>query len=450
MVRQSRMWVFGITILGLLVWIAACSAPTAPTKAPASTQSQANTEPTTIRFAINEAPEELAGFNAVIAEFEKANPTIQVKLENVPADDEFLKKLAADIAAQTPPDVFLDNYRLIGPFAVKGALQPLDGYINTSQVIKTDDFFPAAMNAYKLKGQQQCLPLNLSQLGIYYNKTMFEQAGVPLPHKDWTWSDFLAAAKALTKDTNGDGKTDQYGAGISTSAIRLMPFIWAHGGDVVDNPERPTTLTLDHGAAFDAFQWFVNLQVKEHVVPDKTAEATQSSQKRFQDGTLGMFFQSRVITPELRETVADKFEWDIAPLPQDKQRATILHSDGFCITSGSKNKDAAWKLIEFFNSPASQSTLAQSGRTVPSLIAVANSPAFLKSNPPANNQMYLDMAPYVRAAPLMSTWGEVESALGKEIKRAFYGDASAQQAAQAAVENTQQYFQQNLTDLDSP
>ena len=427
----------------MMLWLVACGSNATPL-------ASSSTTPTTIRFAVNEAPEELGSFKSVIAEFEKANPNIKVKLENVPDDAEFLKKLAADIAAKTPPDVFMVNYRLIGPYAVKGALQPLDGYMNTSQVFKPADFYPASLNAYKLKGQQQCLPLNFSQLGVYYNKTLFEKAGVPLPKNDWTWNDFLAAAKALTQDTNGDGKTDQYGAGISTLAIRLMPFIWARGGDIVDNPERPTTLTLDKGAALEAFQWFVNLQTQEHVVPNKEAEATQSSQARFQDGTLGMFFQSRVITPELRETIKDKFEWDIVPLPQDKQRATILHSDGFCMTNASKHKDAAWKLIEFFNSTASQSTLAQSGRTVPSLQAVANAPAFLKSNPPANNASYVEMAPYVRPVPLMSTWGEVEGVLNKEIKRAFYGDATAQQAAQAAVENTREYFKQNLTDLDSP
>lgn len=444
MLRQAwRSAMLGAVLLLLSVGIA-CGAPTA-THAPAS-----KLTPTTIRLAVNEAPEEFKGFQAVVAAFERANPTIKVNLENIPDDEEFTKKLAADIAAQTPPDVFLMNYRRIGPFALKGALHPVDQEFNTSQVIQPGAFYPTALNAYKHKGEQLCVPLNLSQLGVYFNAKMFQDAGVPLPKNDWTWNDFLAAAKALTKDTNGDGKPDQYGAGISTATIRLMPFVWARGGDIVDNPERPTTLTLDQGAALDAFQWFVNLQTKEHVVPDKTAEATQSSQARFQAGTLAMFFQSRVLTPELRETIKDKFVWDIAPLPQDKDRATILHSDGFCITSGSKNQDAAWKLVEYLAGPQGQTALAQMGRSVPALQAVANSPAFLESNPPANNLVYLEMAPYVRPVPLMTTWLEVESAVNKEIKRAFYGDATVQEAAHAAVEITREYFKQNLADLGSP
>ena len=141
-------------------------------------------------------------------------------------------------------------------------------------------------------------------------------------------------------------------------------------GELVDDPNQPTKLLLDSPVALEAFQWFVNLQVKEHVVPSQADEATESSQTRFQNGKLGMFFQSRVITPDLRETIKD-FDWDVAPMPGDKNIATILHSDGYCITSGAKNKDAAWAFVEFANSAEGQRIIVGSGRTVPSLIKTA-------------------------------------------------------------------------------
>lgn len=424
----------GVTMLLL----AACGAPT--------TQ---NTGVQEIVFAVNEEPEEFTAMSSVVEKFNAANPKIKVTLANTPDDDEFTKKLAADIAARTPPDLILFNYRRLGPFVIKGALQPVDNYFATSASIKPADFFPTAIDAFKFKGEQMCVPLNLSQLQIYYNVDMFKQANVPLPTKDWTRDDFLAAARTLTQDTNGDGKTDQFGVGIARQTIRLLPFVWAHGGEFVDNYERPTTLTLDSGAAFEAFQWFVDLQVKEKVVPNKEEEATENSQTRFQNGTLAMFFQSRVLTPELRATVKN-FTWDIAPLPQDKTRATILHSDGFCIIKDSTKKDAAWKFIEYMAGTEGQIALAATGRTVPALISVAQSDAFLKSAPPASNQVYLDMAPYVRPLPIMTTWLEVESAVNKEITRAFWGDVSAAEAAKTAVASTREYFKQNLTDLGSP
>ncbi len=253
----------------------------------------------------------------------------------------------------------------------------------------------------------------------------------------------------MTKSTRGDGKIDQYGFGTSTASIRLAPFIWAHGGEWVDDPTRPTKLTIDSGAALEAFQWFVNLQVKEHVVPSKIDEATESSQSRFQHGTLAMFLQSRVVTPEFRATIKD-FDWDVASLPGDKNIATILHSDGYCIASESKNKDAAWALVEFANGPDGQKTIVTSRRTIPSLKSVAESPLFLDTGkPPANNKIFLDMAPNIRRVPIMTTWIEVEDVLDKEIKRAFYGDASVEDAARSAVNSTLEFFRQNLTDLGS-
>lgn len=444
---KIRSLIFFIVSISLSMLVA-CASATGPSVAPATTPP--GTSPSgQVRFMTNEDPEELGGFRDLITAFAKVQPNVKVTLQNIPDDDAFNKALAADFAAKTPPDVFVINYRFFGQFAIKGALQPIDTYIANSKVYKPADFYPAALQAFQFKGQQYCIPQNLSSLEVYYNKKLFAAANVPLPKAGWTWNDFLSAAKALTKDTNGDGKPDQYGAGIAVSTVRLAPFIWAHGGELVDDVNRPTRLTIDSPAAREALQWFVNLQVKEHVVPSRSDEATQDSQTRFEHGTLAMFFQSRVITPELRDTIKD-FEWDVAPFPGDKHTATILHSDGYCMTAGSKNKDAAWAFIEFANGPVGQSTIVASGRTVPSLQAIAQSPAFLGQNEsPANSKVYLDMAPNIRRVPVMTTWVDVEDVLNAELVRAFYGDGSVDQAISNAVKMTQEYFTANLKDLDA-
>ena len=128
---------------------------------------------------------------------------------------------------------------------------------------------------------------------VYYNKALFDAAGVPYPGNDWTWDDFLNAGLAMTKDSDGDGVTDQYGAGIDPILYRLAPFIWQMGGELVDDAANPTQLVLDSPTALAAFQWFVDLQMKHHIVPDAVAEAGESSESRFLNGTLGMFFDSR-------------------------------------------------------------------------------------------------------------------------------------------------------------
>ncbi|MBI5029517.1 MAG: sugar ABC transporter substrate-binding protein [Chloroflexi bacterium] len=393
---------------------------------------------------VNETPEGLAGYQQLIEAYAKIQPGVQVKLNNIANNAQFLQRLAADFAAKTPPDVFVINYRRFGQFAIKDVLEPLNPYIAQSQVIRTGDYYPVALDAFKFKNKQYCLAQNVASLQVYYNKSLFTAANVPFPKDGWTWNEFLVAARALTKSANG--KIVQYGLGVDPVALRLTPFIWAHGGELVDNENNPTKLTLDSPRSREAFQWFVDLQVKEHVVPSKVDQATENAQSRFQHGTLGMFLQSRVVTPELRDTIKD-FDWDIARLPRDNNVATVLHSDGYCITSGSKNKTAAWSFVEFAGSAEGQKIMVASGRTVPSLKAVAESPLFLSSNLlPANNRVYLDMAPSIRRVPVMTTWLEIEDIMNKEIQRAFYSDASVNDAIRAMMAQTQEFFRQNQTD----
>ena len=103
------------------------------------------------------------------------------------------------------------------------------------------------------------------------------------------------------------------------------------------------------------------------------------------------------------------FNWDVAPLPTGKQLVSILHTDGYCIAAASQNKDLAWKFVEYANGPEGQVITAKTGRSVPSLRSVALSPTYLDSTkPPANNQVFLDMAPYLHATPQIGTWPDIE------------------------------------------
>jgi len=390
-------------------------------------------------FMVSGSKEEYDAYQKLVDSFQTANPAYKVELRYVPDDADYLRRLAADFAAGAPADVMLLNYRRIAPFADEGALAAAGSYLAKSTVIKAADFYQPALAAFSYKDQQWCIPQNVSSLVIYYNKALFDAASVAYPANDWTWADFVTAAKALTVDKNGDGVTDQYGVGVDPILYRLAPFIWQAGGELVDNPASPTRLSLDSPAARLAFQWFVDLQVKEKVVPDAAAEAAQDSQSRFLSGALGMYFNSRRSVPTMR-TIKD-FDWDVAPLPRGAQPASVLHSDGYCMADKSKDKEAAWKFIEYANSVTGQEIVARTGRTVPSLRAVAESASFLDpAQKPAHSQVWLDAVPTLRTVPVMSNWPAIEDAASKEVERAFYGQASVEEAAAAASELTQSLF----------
>ncbi|TCC00539.1 sugar ABC transporter substrate-binding protein [Micromonospora zingiberis] len=380
--------------------------------------------------------EEIAGYRELVAGFTATNPDLPVTLSPVATQDELMARLTTSFAGGRPPDVFLLNYRRYGQFAAQGAIEPVQSYLDTSEAIRESDFSPRALDAFRFDGLElTCLPQNLSSLVVYYNADLFRAAGVPVPTPGWTWDDFLATAKALTRD-------GRYGLGVEPSIPRLAPFVWSNGGELVDDEQRPSRLTLrDDPAARAAVDWFVDLQLRHGVVPPDAQEQSESSEARFLRGTLGMYLNSRVAVPTLR-TITD-FGWDVAPLPvaPGGVPASILHSDAYCMSAGLADHRPAWRFIEYAMGEAGQRTLAESGRTVPSRLEVANSPAFLDpAKPPRSSQVFLDAEPHLRATPRTGSWSRVEKEGNSLLAEVFYGRVDREEGLRQLEERVRPLF----------
>jgi multiple sugar transport system substrate-binding protein len=394
-----------------------------------------------VSFMVFGDPAELAAYRALTDSFEEEHPGIDIELIHIPGASDYRLRLGADFAAGSPADVVLINYRRYAPFAAMGVLEPLAPYLRRSDLISDADFFPQASDPFRWRGQLMCIPQNISSLVVYYDKDLFDAEGLAYPQDDWTWDEFLDTAKALTKDLDGDGVTDQYGLGTEASIFRVAPFIWQNGGELVvlGDRDRPILLALDSRPAREAIEWFVDLQVEHGVVPDAIAETAESSESRFLNGRTAMFLNSRRGVPTYRRI--DRFDWDVAALPRNEQTAGILHSDAYCMTAATQDKEAAWTFIEYANSPAGQAIVARSGRTVPSLIEVAGSSAFLDpAQKPANSRVFLDTVPTLRGVPVMAAWVDVEELAGDELERALFGNAPVDEVITAMIERTRPFF----------
>jgi multiple sugar transport system substrate-binding protein len=349
--------------------------------------------------------------------------------------------LATSFAGGNPPDVFLINYRRYGQYAARGALEPLGPYLRQSTVLRESDFYQIPMDAFRYRGGDlSCIPQNVSSLVIYYNVDLFRAHQVPLPADGWTWDAFLAAAKALTIDEDGDGQAEIYGLTVDPTMIRYVPFVWGAGGDVVDHVDDPTMLTLDTPEALAGITWFIALgQTGHKVTPTEAEVQSEDDESRFMNGRAAMLMQSRRVVPTLREI--EGFTWDVAPLPVGPAGpANILHSDAFCMAAAAKDKAAAWTFIEYAVGERGQTLLAETGRTVPSMIRVAESDAFLKGTsigrvvgseaglPPANSRVFLENIASMRRVPSIATWPEVEDAFNTAFKRAFYVEMNVEDA----------------------
>lgn len=392
-----------------------------------------------LTFLISGDPADESAYRTLVAAFMAANPDVAVELLNIPSGGDFRRRLAADFAASTPPDVFLINYRHLGPFVAGAAIAPVGPLLARSQTISRDDFYAQALNAFTWQGVLQCLPQNISSPVIYFNRDLFAAAGLPDPVAGWTWAEFVTTARTLTRDPDGDGVIDQYGLGITPALVRVAPFVWMNGGELVDDPGAPTRLALDSPATRAALAWFVALQTEHHVAPDAIAEAAESSLSRFLNGRLAMLVESRRATPEFRRIEA--FDWDVAPLPAGKQPASILHSDAYCIAAASSHQDVAWRFVEFANTQAGQRILAQSGRTIPSRLDLADAPEFLDPGAkPANSRVFVDAIPTLRSFPLLPTWSDIEGVVDAELAQAFYGQLSLDAAIHNAEARSREFF----------
>ena len=429
------------------------SAATSTVAAPAGTQAatpatEDSASPTAagsslsgeITFLVFGEPSEAKAFVDVGKSFEATYPSIKIKTTAVPSQPDHLMKLATDFAAGEPPDVWVIDYRRFGLLQNAGVVEPAQPYLDKSTVIHATDFYTKPLQPFTVNGQLQCVPMNMSSLEVYYSKDLFDRAKRPYPHDGWTWDEFLEDAKAITALSTPDEQI--YGLGIDPQLIRLAPFVWQNGGDIVDDVDHPTRLTLDTPEAREAFQWFVDLQLKHHVVATQEENVSLKDQTRFLFNTLGMWLLSRRVVPALR--TASGFEWDVAPLPQGKQKAGILHSDAYCISKASKNKELAWKFVEYANGPEGQVVAARTGRTVPSLISVANSPVYLESDkPPKSSDVFLKMGPYLRSTPQIGTWPDVELKANAIIEQAFYGYITVDEAIEQLEADTAIDFQQD-------
>ena len=380
-----------------------------------------------LRVQVSGEPEETRVYGAVVAAFERAYEDIDIELVEVPEKDEHLAKLTTSFAGGDPPEVFLVNFREYSQFVVRGAVDPFEDFLESNEV-DLAEYYPQPLEAFTYDDRLQCMPQNISSLVVYYNEKLFREAGLRPPNAGWSWPDFVATARSLTKG-------DVHGVGIEPSVIRLAPFVWSNGGEIVDDADAPTRFTLDTPEAREALEFIVSLVRDEKVVPSEDDIAAQDLETRFATDKLGMYLSSRRDTPVFREVQG--LEWNVAPLPVAEQAAGILHSDGYCISAGldQERADAAARFVAFATGEQGQTITALGGRTVPSLKRVADSGAFLDpTQAPADSQVFLDGIPTIRRTPVLSTWPEIEDLAEEILTRAFYEPGYSIDDAIAALE----------------
>jgi multiple sugar transport system substrate-binding protein len=343
--------------------VAACGAPapaSPPTSAPpasaAATQAQpaaATTAPAVklspsgvFRYAIDNDTETRKP--VVEAFLAKNYPNVKAQFEVTP--EGYFEKLLSQIAAKNPPDLAYIHESRFLDFASQGALQPLDDYMAKSPLIDGADKYGLEIvkrnNFYK--GHWYTMPIGLAYLFIRYNKTMFEQASVPLPTDKWTWDDFRRSAAALSKDTP-DGKSRQWGyIGWDPSWLpSWWPLMQSYGSFhfsddlsqcIINNAEGVQVLDFMRSTWTD----------KISPTPAARAQLASGTVKLFEGGLAAM---DTVLSPNVISSlnnIGDKFEMGIEMFPSGpKGQFVRTGGSSMSIPVGAKNPDLAWEVLRF-------------------------------------------------------------------------------------------------------
>jgi multiple sugar transport system substrate-binding protein len=399
---------FSLVIIAVLL-LSACSGKTS---APSG-------EPVTITFSAWGAPEELAVWKQIITDFEAANPNIKVNVE-VSDWDSYWEKLKTQLAANTPPDVFAMDAPLYLDYQSRGVLLNLQPYIDKNpDMLK--DVYPQTLEAYKTADGYYGLPRDFQTIVLFYNKDMFDAAGVAYPTADWTWDDLRNAAKQLTIDTNNDGKIEQYGYVFDQWDMEpgWSEALWAYGGDIL-NADRTQTL-IGEPASRQAWQMLSDMVFIDKSVPDANT-ITEYGEDLFQAKVAAMTPIGHWAVPGY---TSSGINYDAAPMPKGPAgQATSVNSAGFVVANASKHPAEAFEFIKFVLSKEGQTRLAELGFAVPVLKSVAESPTFLEQKGSTlNQQVFLDSLNYAHMKPVFKGYDEWASVVGDGMGAVWRGEA---------------------------
>ena len=377
-----------------------------------------------------------AGWEGHVARFNEQFPDIHVNLIGVPgaAWSDYLNGTATLIAGGEQPDIIwvaTEGVRFLVDLGLMMSLNDLVEQNAEEMQPYFDDTASTLLDGFRIDDQLYFLPYSWNNMVIYYNKNMFDAAGLDYPAADWTRDDFVAAATALTADTDGDGQNDQYGfSGPAPWMFFSMPWVFANGTDIVTDDFCAPNL-LDPGV-IDAVQ-FMHDMIYEYKFAPAPGTLT-NTEIQFINGEVAMFGAGRWPTGTMfREGFED---FDIQLWPGNPNQTTEFGVDGFGIFQSSQNVPASWEFLKYMSSQEVQQGLVasvDSGSPLGNIPASRTVAEGLSAFPPANyGAYYASLDGTVRPVTAPPRFNEMESIWVRYVDQVLADEMSVEDAMNAA------------------
>ena len=367
----------------------------------------------------------------VIKSFNEVYPDIEVVMEFNP--DAYDDKLLTAMAGGTAPDVFL--WWNFPGLVARGGIQDLTELVQGPNGVDPAIYFKEVLDYNRVGDGLYGLPKDFTPRAYYFNKKLFDDAGVPYPTADWTTNDLLEKAKALTKGEDGPDK--QYGFFTFSDLYALQGYVWQHGGDFISPDGKVATGYADSDATTSVLDWHAAMNLKEGVAPTAQAVADQQggADSLFTSGKLAMYDTGRWPQAQFKKVEDLQFGTCLPPVDADTgKRVTVLHEAGWCMNPATTMKDGAtWDVLKYMAGAEANKIRAQAGWALPALPGVV---AELKMEEDPLEKTWFEAVPFATVSPCFmrnANWDKAGNELQVGIDTVFLGKAGAKEAMTTAA-----------------
>jgi multiple sugar transport system substrate-binding protein len=387
-VKTKPIW----TMLLIAVLLAACgpfdlqAPPTDPADS-ATVAPEQESATTILRFAVSMMDQNR--YDSLIDAFEAEHPDVHISTVSIEEtlgtgrggfnwpDDAYLRlAAAADVIAASATRQAVQQ----------GALLDLTNFFESDPNLKAEAFYPGVLESVQWEGGTWSLPVEVTYPLIYFDKSLFDAAGVAYPQPGWTWDDFLATAQALTVGSGdaASGGVSQWG--FVEPSFDPVTFVQAKAGLLFNADAYPPTARLDDAAVVAAVRWYTDLFLTHEVSPYYSTSGeggpggmfNNEGMRLIESGQVAMWFTPDVMffgmrrgRPDQQQTTNGAVPFPVAK-PDDHTTPGVV--DGLSISAGTKKANLAWEWISFL----AQQSAGQRGPfnalstgTVPALPSVA-------------------------------------------------------------------------------
>lgn len=371
--------------------------------------------------------------STVLESYLDVHPGLRVVQWHPSADPlEYRRRLREAVVSAKPPGALRLDLSDLPALAGPGILLDLAPYLSRVGVT-LEEYDSTVRGAFQRGRAVYALPAGYSPLVLAYNQDLFERAGLPAPTDEWTWDDFLGAAQQLTRDTDGDGAVDQWGAQADRRVTTWLAWVWTGGGDVLCADGTRATGCLDAPPTVAALAWYAGWAMRD---PTGRLLRRAADLDRFLDGKVAMVTLGHAAIPRLRLRVAGgALHVGLTALPHRAgvPPVTMLCATGYAVPALAFRRKLAVELVAALTDSFAGRVRGEAGLALPAVSSAAA--ALAAADTSGWERAFLSAAPAARLpwSARIAGWPQIEVVLAGLMDQILEGaDAAAAAGAAAA------------------